>query len=118
MTNNENNPFDLGTPNPEGYKVTRANTVEPQTDGMEERFEMYIPKNMPPNLPIELAKKMDVELLLFIRAEISLALKKRDEDFRKMILDVIEKTNWIEEPKSAFGQLNNILKSLLQSSQD
>lgn len=34
--------------------------------------------------------------------------------FREMILDVIQDTNWIEEPKSAFGRLNKILSTLIE----
>ena len=40
------------------------------------------------------------------------ARKDERERAKDVILDVIQETDWIEEPRSAFGRLNEALKGL------
>jgi len=51
----------------------------------------------------------------FLQSEVDLAVAEREKEIVEMILDVIQETNWIEEPKSAFGRLNVILQSLTKA---
>jgi hypothetical protein len=39
-------------------------------------------------------------------------IQEEREKMKDMVLDIIQETDWIEEPKSAFGKLNKILQVL------
>lgn len=51
-------------------------------------------------------------LITYITNLIAQERAKEREKFADMILDVIQDTDWIEQPKSAFGRLNKIFGAL------
>ena len=59
-------------------------------------------------LPVETYTSCEEEVKSFVKSLLQEARHDEREKLRGEILDIMTKTDWFEEPKSAFGKLNSL----------